>query len=192
VLAGRGQSLIIHYLSKVLSLVIVGLVIAALAAILMIAASYQMLASQFGSAALATIPDWCWRNLQIASGIQLVSLLTVILLGSFAGVVLRSGTLGMIIALGWFPLENLIVLFTQLLMVKSSNLQVLRVTSYLLGPNLNHLHNAWESHRGPVIIFSEPDSLFSGPWQAGLVIAVYDVLLLAFGVGSLVMRDVKE
>lgn len=192
VLAGRGQTMLTQYASKVLSLIIVGLVISIVAGVLLTAVSYRMLASQFGSVALAALPGWCWKNFEIASGIQLVSLFTVILLGSFAGVVLRSGVLGMIIALGWFPLENLVVLFTQLLMVKSSNLQVLRVTSYLLGPNLNHLHNVWESHRAPVIIFSEPDSLFSGPWQAALVIAAYDVLLLAFGLGLLVLRDVKE
>lgn len=193
-LFGRGMGRVQFYLAKLASLAL--LAAAALGGAIVVTAVYSAIVlgrSEGGLGFVASLPDWWWHNLAVLLGIEVLSLITVILLGAAASATRRSLAAGLSLALCFFPADNLGTLVVR--MISGRNAWLAGVPDFLLGPNLNHLRNGLQvnhvqANHLPPITFIEPIDVTG--LHSLLVVAGWDIILLLVPLLLISRRDVRE
>lgn len=192
VLLARGVGRVQLLLAKWLALALLGLLL--LAGFMVLAAASLLIVVEVWEGSLtliASLPAVAWHDLGLNLLVALISVGVCILLGSAASVVGRSLAFGIGAAMAFFPADNFGTVVMGLLGHLTHQVFWLRVTEYLLGPNLNQLPVELQpDHRAPAA-FATPLQ----PVDATHCLLVIGAYAAVFVVVSLLLtwrRDVLE
>ncbi|TMC10057.1 MAG: hypothetical protein E6J29_12430 [Chloroflexi bacterium] len=192
ILLARGVGRLQLYLAKLVALAVLGaglLVGFTAIAGAMIAIAIQSWTGSIGG--LTSLPPVSVELLKVILLVALVSVGVTVLLGSTAAILGRSLSFGMAVAMGFFPADNFGTLILFILQRVTHNDAILKVSAYLLGPNLNVLVSLLEPGLKLRPIFASPLVTVSAA-HAWTVVGVYSAVFLAGSVLLLVRRDVLE
>lgn len=191
ILLARGVGRLQLLAAKLLMVVIVGLLIIvgclllnALATVLVV----LILAGDLNS--LNSLTPTFWSDVQVYLLTILVSMGASILMATAMAVIGRSLTLGLSLALAWFPVDNIGTIFLVLAMRLTHQDFWLNITGYLLGPTLNKMP-AVVGSSSAFTIGTQPFVTVTGT-QTLLVALVYSVVFAVVAVVLTWRRDVKE
>ena len=140
---------------------------------------------------LHNLPGSYWHDVRLTVVAAWISMGACILVGTAAAVVGRSLAFAIAVAMGLFPADNFGTILLLLMQRITHSDAWLRVSDYLLGPNLNAVAQALEPGRRVNIAFASP----APPWDGNHVLAVVGIYCLAFAVvaiGLTARRDVLE
>ena len=192
VLLARGTGRVQLLLAKWLALALFGLLL--LAGFLVLAAVSLLVVVEAWEGSLspiASLPAVAWHDLGLNLSVALISIGVCILLGTAASVVGRSLAFGIGAAMAFFPADNFGAIVMGLLARLTHQTFWLRVTEYLLGPNLNQLPVELQTdHRVPTA-FATP----LRPVDTAHSLLVIGAYAAVFVVTSLLLtwrRDVLE
>jgi ABC-type transport system involved in multi-copper enzyme maturation permease subunit len=178
VLAARGVGQLRLLTAKLLGLVVFGLAITA--GLLLLAGLYilLMIAVQGGSPlhVVAILPGSEWRDVWIHVAAVLISAVACVLIGVAGAAVTRSLPLAMVIAVLFFPVDNLIA------GNRDYNVYQLGVNLNVLPETLGHMRES---------IFDRPAEPVDSPHTL-IVIGVYLAIFLVIAYASTWRREVKE
>ena len=191
ILLARGVARLQLLTAKVLTVVIIallilvgGLLINALATCLTALALVGNLDS------LKVLTTTFWSEIWVYILTILVSMGASILMATAAAVVGRSMTLGLSLALAWFPVDNIGTTFLLLAMRLTHQDFWLNITGYLLGPTLNKMPDV-VAPTGALTVGIQPFVTVTGT-QTLLVALVYSLVFAVIAVVLTWRRDVKE
>jgi len=161
IILGRGTGRATLLAAKLLAMGMLALVL--LLGFILLAAAGTVLGvlHQTGSLSLITHPPaGAWHNAGVSILSAAISEVACIAIAVTVSTIFRSLSVGMVVALLFFPIDNTLVLILSLLQ-RATHLSVFpKATGYLLGPALNHL---------PVLLKLEGHSGFAIPLvQVGL------------------------
>jgi len=152
-------------------------------------------AAAIGGAVVVTLRLWqqpapvIWGDVWLAALTVALSAGVCGLLGAAAGAVGRSMTFAMAVAAGFFPLDNMLGYLLPILQNATQERVWGDLTTYLLGPTLNHLPSVLMGRRAGELI---PPQLPVDAVHSVLVIAGYCVALVAAAALLTWRRDVVE
>jgi len=191
ILLGRGVGRLQLLFAKLLTVVILGIVIL-LGGLLLnaLASCLTALALTGNLNSLNALTSAFWSDIWTYILTILVSMGASILMASAAAVVGRSLTLGLSIALAWFPVDNIGTTFLYLAMRLTHQDFWLNITAYLLGPTLNKMPDAVITG-GALTIGPQPFVTVTGT-QTLIVALVYAVVFAIIALVLTRVRDVKE
>jgi len=130
-----------------------------------------------------------WREVWPAALTVALSAATGTIIGVAAGAVGRSMTFAMAVAAGFFPIDNALGTVLPILQNATQERIWADLTTYLLGPTLNHLPSVLMGrHAGELV----PPALPVDAVHALLVIGGYVVVLLTVALVTFRIRDVHE
>jgi hypothetical protein len=147
-----------------------------------------------------------WAGACIAILPVLVSMGVSILLAAALPIVSRSLSFGLAGALGWFAADNIVVLFLRLIAILTNNDAWLKVSGYLLGPELNAMPSIivpaltiTGAFRGQVVSRAQSaPTLGIGPWvnydgtHAVVVALIYSLVFATVAMIVIWRRDVLD
>jgi ABC-type transport system involved in multi-copper enzyme maturation permease subunit len=192
ILLARGVGRLQLYAAKLIALAVLGaglLVGFAAIAGAMIAFAIQ---SWTGSlSGLTSLPPASAELLGVILLVSLTSIGITVLLGSTAAIIGRSLSFGMAVAMGFFPADNFGTLILLILQRVTHNDAILKISAYLLGPNLNDLVSLLEPALKLRPIFASPLVTVSAA-HAWSVVAVYAAVFLIASIALQLRRDVLE
>lgn len=192
VLLARGTGRLQLLAAKLVAMALVGLCLLAGFAILAAASLSIIVRLWEGSLSpITSLPQVAWHDLGMCTLAALLSLGTCILLGSTAAIVGRSMTFGIGAAMGFFPADNFGTVVMSLITAITHQTFWMKVTAYLLGPNLNVLPVLLQSdHRGRAA-FATPLQRVDST-HALVVIGVYAAAFVVLSTVLTRRRDVLE
>src|SRR5438067_912836 len=123
--------------------------------------------------------------------VMLLSEASCILLATGVSVAGRSLSIGMAVALGWFPAENLATLAIILINRVTNQDFWLHIPDYLLGPNLNVLSGTFQHDHAARPAFATPLTHVSDA-HIQLVVLAFGVVFLAVSMVLTARRDVLQ
>ncbi|HEX6349218.1 MAG TPA: ABC transporter permease [Candidatus Dormibacteraeota bacterium] len=144
-----------------------------------------------GTSRLTSLPAGFWADLRLRVLVLLVSEASCILLATGVAVTGRSLAIGMAVAMGWFPAENLATLAIILINRVTHQDFWLYIPDYLLGPNLNVLAGTLQHDHAARPAFATPLTPLSDA-HIQLVILAFAVVFLVVSVVLTARRDVLE
>jgi ABC-2 type transport system permease protein len=188
---GRLQLLVAKLLAVTLvalALLVGGLVFDALLDLLLV----QHQAGSVNMGAYVTATFWADMQLYVAS--VAISMVVTILLAASVTILGRSLAFGLVVAVVWFPADNIGIEFARLLYRFTNNDFWLNITAYWLGPNLNAMPQVMQSSTtGKQAVFSGTMPLVTVDATHTLVVtAIYAAVFVAVAVVLMWKRDVKE
>ena len=134
-----------------------------------------------------------WTEAQQYALTVLVSMGATILMATAASVVGRSLTIGLSVALAWFPVDNIGTIFLELAYRLTHNDFWLNVSAYLLGPNLNVMPKAViTSAIGEVFTIGVQPFVAVDGAHTLWVTLVYSLIFAGVAIVLTWRRDVKE
>ena len=191
ILLARGVGRLQLLAAKLLMVVIVALLLIvgclllnALATVLVV----LILAGNLNS--LNSLTPTFWSDVQVYILTILVSMGASILMATAMAVIGRSLTLGLSLALAWFPVDNIGTTFLLLAMRLTHQDFWLNITGYLLGPTLNKMP-AVVGPSSALTIGIQPFVTVTGT-QTLLVALIYSLVFAVVAVILTWKRDVKE
>jgi ABC-2 type transport system permease protein len=192
VLLARGIGRVRLLLAKWLALALVGLLLLVGFLVLATASMLLIVEAWEGSVSpLTSLPAVAWHDLGLDLLVAVISIGVCILLGSATSAVGRSLAFGIGAAMAFFPADNFGTIVMGLAAQLTHQRFWLRVTEYLLGPNLNQLPAALQPDHRVRAAFATPLQ----PVDATHCLLVIGAYAAAFVVVSVVLtwrRDVLE
>jgi ABC-2 type transport system permease protein len=146
---------------------------------------------QTGSlSALERLPVAAWESLGLAILSCAISEFSCVLLSVAMAALLRSVTGGMLLAVLFFPIDNaLSVSLSQLSSLTNSKLWE-RATTFLLGPNLNHLPTLLQVHQSAAVTTLTTPAVPTSLTETIVVIVAWWLFLLIVALTSVSRHDV--
>ena len=144
-----------------------------------------------GTGRLSALPAGFWPDLRLRVLVLLLSEASCILLATGVSVAGRSLSIGMAVALGWFPAENLATLAIILINRVTNQDFWLHIPDYLLGPNLNVLSGTFQHDHAARPAFATPLTHVSDA-HIQLVVLAFGVVFLAVSMVLTARRDVLQ
>jgi ABC-type transport system involved in multi-copper enzyme maturation permease subunit len=179
VILARGVGRLRLLAAKLVALAVFALLFTAVMVVLAVPYGLALAAAQGGSFthALSTMPDSEWRDVEVHLLVVVISGFVCVLIGAAGAALGRSLALGLVIAIGFFPLDNFLSMHDG------------AVSDYQLGPALNVLNETLGHLRESIFTrpFDPPDSTHSL-----ILIAVYAVVFLLVAIIPTRRRDVLE
>ena len=144
--------------------------------------------------ALNALTPVFWSNAGRDLLAVLISIGATILLSTAMNALGRSLTFGLSASLVWFPLDNFGTLLMNVIATLTHSEFWRIITSYLLGPLLNHLPDALlpQDVRGSFASFGAPPLVSISPAHALSVIGAYALVFLVLALATTWKRDIKE
>jgi len=205
ILLGRGVGRLQLLLAKLLTIVLVALALFVLAIAYNLLLSTLLVSIVTGSlSAFNALTPQFWSDSGLYALTVLISMGVTILLATAVTALGRSLTVGLSVALAWFPVDNIGTLFMALAYRLTQNDFWLSITSYFLGPNLNTMASVVLPQRNgsPALTIGTGPLVFTvGNQVHGIVVNSTHTLLVAlvyaviFAVVAVVLtwrRDVME
>ncbi|HLH69663.1 MAG TPA: ABC transporter permease subunit [Candidatus Dormibacteraeota bacterium] len=192
VLLARGIDRVQLLLAKWLALVLLGLLL--LAGFLVLATVSLLIVVEAWEGSLSPItslPAVAWHDLGLNLLVALISVGVCILLGTAASVVGRAMAFGVGVAMAFFPADNFGTVVMGLLARITHQTFWLRVTEYLLGPNLNQLPVELQTDHRVRAAFATPLQPVDTTHSL-LVIGAYAVVFVVVSLLLIWRRDVLE
>lgn len=195
ILLARGVGRLQLLLAQLALLALLALGLVALFALITAIFLYLLLLARVGSLhALSALTLAFWSNTGSDLLAVLLSMGVTILLAAAMNALGRSLTFGLSASLAWFPIDNFgALLMNPIAELTHSNFWRV-ITSYLLGPLLNHLPDTLlpRNAQGNLASFGAPPLVAFSTAQALLVIGVYALLFLVVACITTWKRDIKE
>ena len=192
ILLARGVGRLQLLAAQLVALVICGVLFLALVGAIFAAFFAASVNAWTGSlATFQNLPASFWHDLRLSTLAAAISIGVCILLGTATAVLGRSLAFAVAAAMGFFPADNFGTILLFLMQRITHSDTWLRVSDYLLGPNLNAVAQALEPGRRVNLAFASP----APPWDGNhtlVVVAVYCLLFVAIAVGLTARRDVLE
>lgn len=192
ILLARGAGRLQLLCAKVAAAVIVALLLFVAAILFNVLATYALLLSTNNLNALNTINNDFWINTGRYALTVLLNMGVTILLATALSVLGRSLTFGLSAALIWFPIDNIGTTILQLIIELTKNTGWTKVSTYLLGPNLNLMPAAMAPEKFQVFpIGATPLEQVTGNHTLWVAL-VYSVIFAVVAIVFTWKRDVKE
>ncbi len=144
-----------------------------------------------GTGRLGALPAGFWADLRLRVLDLLISEASCILLATGVSVTTRSLAVGMAVAMGWFPAENLATVAIILINRVTHQDFWLHIADYLLGPNLNVLPATFQHDHPARPAFGTPLTHVSDA-HIQLVILGFALVFAVVSVVLTARRDVLE
>lgn len=207
ILLGRGVGRLQLLAAKMLALAVVALALVAAGLLIELLGAWLIVVANAGSQHPWTaLNGEFWTDVWFYLLTVVISAGATLLLGVAASVAGRSLAFGLAVGLGWFAVDNMLLIPLSLLARFTHSTFWLNVGSYLLGPVLNrlpdHLVPAWhtviQGPHGPVTVAHTTDGFGPIPpaafdaRHALAVVAVYSAIFVAVSIILTHRRDILE
>jgi len=191
ILLARGVGRLQLLSAKLLTIVIVALIILVAGLLLNVLLTCGLVYALAGNLnPLNALTSGFWADTRVYILTILISMGATILMATAVSVLGRSLTFGLSAALVWFPVDNIGTVFLLLAYRLAHNDFWLKVSAYLLGPNLNVM---------PTVLLSSKDFSIGPPplvkvdsTNTFVVTLVYSLIFAVVAVVLTWRRDVKE
>lgn len=182
IVLGRGTSRLGLLVAQLGALLVAGLLLlAAFTVFSALVIGGALLAWGGRLSSLTSLPHAAWTDTGICGAVALVSIGICILIGATASAVGRSVSIGLGVALAFFPADNLGMVVMNLIGRVTHQTVWPKVPHWFLGPTLNQLAATLQTdHQAPVLLLTSPTN---GPashlwtvialWAAAMALATF-------------------
>lgn len=193
VVLARGVGRVQLLLAKITAAAVLALALTAIGLLeiaLLVSAQLLIVAGTLNP--LTSLPASVWHDLGLYVLAVLVSMGVTLLMTAAVSVLFRSLAGALSASLIWFPIDNMLVQMFRLMAELTKNDFWLKVTAYLLGPNLNAMAGVFANRDSSIWRFGFSPLETVDSTHTLVVTLVYALIFAAVAIVFIWKRDVKE
>lgn len=193
VVLARGVGRVQLLLAKMTAAAVLALALVALGLLeVLLLTSAQLLIVAGTLNPLTNLPASVWHDIGLYVLSILLSMGVTLLMTSAVSVLFRSLAGALSASLVWFPIDNMLVQMLRLMYILTKNDFWLKVSSYLLGPNLNVMAGVFANRESSVWRFGFTPLEVVDTTHTLVVALVYSLIFAIVAIVFTWKRDVKE